>query len=168
MDKLANGEEGSTEPKDIGTKKQKVDFINARCTIQGRSIPKNKLNMLSSADLMKIISSNNEIYALFKDYIAECERAKEISGKKNQNSIQQFMPESAEKIAKLQHLSEALVEDPNSFLNIMQLRDFLINLRFGEIPDNVLTDTVEKITDASPGLALSIMNFVIEQKNARS
>ena len=155
------------------TKKQMVEFINSRCRVKGKKIPKTKLNQLAESDLMKIITANEGIEKAFNDYI-ENENTRPQTSKtesciKEQNAESKISTsgkaESNQALTEeLIRLVNQLVEDPTSFLSIMEFKKFIENLPYGSVDFNTLSSLIDKVMEVDPGTAFLLLKYSTDQE----
>lgn len=123
---------------------------------------------------MEIINSTPEIASAFSEYLKqdnskrECAvpttRIKKDAGACNsRKSDKQSMMVSPEKTQELQELVDEFVKDPTSFLEQMQLKQFIDNLPYGSVEDNTLNAMIDRLQDVSPGMALVLLKYSVEQ-----
>ena len=56
-----------------------------------------------------------------------------------------------------------LVDSPTSFLAIMKMNDFMGNLKYGEIPDNILKINIDILKTVSSVWAFKLLDFSVAQ-----
>ena len=155
------------------TKKQLVEFINSRCRVKGKKIPKTKLNQLAESDLMKIISGNKELEKAFGEYIQRENISEKTSKEKcaekkprvqNHNSTCVKGEPSQALKEELTNLVNQLIEDPTSFLAIMEFNKFISKLPYGSVDFNTLSSLTEAAMEANPGTAFVLLKYSTDQE----
>ena len=155
------------------TKKQMVEFINSRCRINEKKIPKTKLNQLAECDLMKIITSNQDLEKAFNDYIESenlrpqipktesCIKKQNATGNINTNGKAESNQALTEELIRLVN---QLVEDPTSFLSIMEFKKFIGKLPYGSVDFNTLKSLIDKVMEVDLGTAFLLMKYSTAQE----
>lgn len=155
------------------TKKQMVEFINSSCRVNGKKIPKTKLNQLAKCDLIKIITTNEELEKAFSEFIKsenmykkaskEESKVKKQSVQDNNGTCGKGEPNQA-LTEELIHLVNQLIEDPTSFLAIMKFKGFIDNLPYGSVDFNTLSSLIDKVMEIDPRTAFLLLKYSTDQK----
>ena len=132
------------------TKKQMVEFINSRCRVKGKKIPKTRLNQLSEEELRKVISASGELEEAFRKFVESEETAGEAKPD----------PQLTEA---LEALVDRLMENPTDFLTIMQFRTFMADLPYGSVSFDTLSRLTEKVMEKDSATAFLLLKYSTDQ-----
>lgn len=150
----------------MATKKDKVDYIYKVAKHNNLKITKTYLNGLSNEELDKYINSSPEVKDAFNSYLEFIKKEKKTTNKSKslQNRRQEKISAvSNEKIDSLNRIVSALANNPSSFLAILDMQEFMESLKYGEIPDDVLSNNIKILTNVSPGWAMKLLDFSVNQ-----
>ena len=134
----------------MATKKDKVDFIYNVAKYNGLKYTKTSLNRMPVEALDKFINQSSEVKEKFELYLEH------ISSNKNAKSADGS-------IELLNEIVGDLVDSPTSFLAIMKMNDFMGNLKYGEIPDNILKINIDILKTVSHVWAFKLLDFSVTQ-----
>lgn len=158
------------------TKKQMVEFINSRCRVEGKKIPKTKLNQLAKCDLIKIIAASEEIEKAFSEYIKsenisqktskeESEDKKQSVQNRNGTRGKRVKGEPSQALKdELVNLVNQLIEDPTSLFAIMKLKGFIDNLPYGSVDFDTLSGLIDTVMEIHPGTAFLLLKYSTDQE----
>ena len=158
------------EPTIKPQKKHMVDFINQKCRLKGKKIPKYALNRFDESKLMSLIESDAGLKAAFDDYMRFISRQeKNAAPKKATQSKKAIQPQNAtDASAAAESFREAvkqLLADGTSMLAIMDFTRALDELPKGAISSDEMHEIIDKLTEAGNNaaafklLAYSIKNL---------
>lgn len=164
-DGLLTNDESKNQGKN--TKSQMVDFINSRCRLNGKKIPKYKLNTLSTDDLMSIINSSPDSKAAFTKYLSEETNKPSTSSSKARSSKKTIVAEvSTEKTKELWDAVNDLSSDPYSLLAMMKFSEIIDSLPYGSVSREELNNMFDKLLASDHnvlGMAMKLLKYSAEQ-----
>jgi len=142
-----------------GTKAQMVEFINKRCRVNGKKIPKNRLNQLDKEKLREVISSQPEMEKAFLEFIK----------RDNMYVFENFTRNGNEDAAKkLEQLVDNVVKNPKSSLALLEIQEFIVKLPYGSVSYDTLHAMVEKVGKCEPGVAFQLLEYIAKQEEYKS
>ena len=150
----------------MATKKDKVDFIYNVAKYNGLKYTKTSLNRMPVEALGKFINQSSEVkekFELYLEHISSNKNAKSADGSIKRRRKVEILDVSDEKIELLNEIVGDLVDSPTSFLAIMKMNDFMGNLKYGEIPDNILKINIDILKTVSPVWAFKLLDFSVSQ-----
>ena len=142
-----------------GTKTQMVEFINKRCRVNGKKIPKTRLNQLDKEALMEVINSQEAMAKAYQEFL-KLDRMLVVEGCKND-----YYPDAAKK---LEHLTDAVVKNPSSFLALSEIQEFIMKLPYGSVSFDTLNRMVAKVGKCEPTVAFQLLEYIARQEEYKS
>ena len=150
----------------MATKKDKVDFIYNVAKHNGLKYTKTNLSRLPEETLDNFINQSSEVkekFNLYMEHIASEKKTKSKNKLPRNKEKKEILEASDEKISLLNQIVSDLANDPTSFLATMKMGEFLGELKYGEIPNDILNRNIDILTNVSPGWAMKLLEFSVHQ-----
>ena len=142
-----------------GTKAQMVEFINKRCRVNGKKIPKKQLNQIEKEKLLEIINSQPAMAEAYKEFL------------KVDNMLVVTIPPRKgyeDAALKLEQLVNRVVMNPKSFMALTEVQNFIGKLPYGSVPYETLNRLAVKAGECEPGIAFLLLEYCAKQEEYRA
>lgn len=151
----------------MATRKDKIDFIYNVAKYNGlKNYTKTNLNKMPEEFLDEFINQSDEVKEKFALYLSHVESAKKPKSvrKAPQKKKMEVFEASDEKIELLNEVAGNLAKNPTSLLAILEFKECLGELKYGEVPEIDLMRNIDILKEASaPQWALKLLKFSVDQ-----